>query len=65
VFSSGWFSSWFGSGSVLRSALISMVIVGIAAVLMIAFGPNLAIGTMHIQVLNDTVRVVTETATEA
>jgi len=41
-----------------RSASISIVLVAIAAVLIIEFGPNQAIGFMRIKVVNDTERTV-------
>jgi len=48
----------FGPGSLGRAAAISLVLAGIAAVLIIEFGPNQSIGFMRIKVINDTAQTV-------
>lgn len=44
--------------SVLRAALVSALVCGVAAVLMIEFGPTNRIGLMRVKVVNDTNRAV-------
>ena len=47
-----------GGVSVLRAALVSMVLVVVAGVLMWEFGPTTKIGFMRLKVVNDTKRAV-------
>lgn len=46
---------WLG---LVRSAMISAVLVAIGAVLIIEFGPNNSIGFMHLKVINNTERAL-------